>query len=83
MYAEVTVIVDGAMEDCEIFHNEALLANFVAEIEDEAEGHGYPTEVYVQYHDHNAADECECAQFETDHHPAYSFNYTDDEADDD
>jgi hypothetical protein len=77
MYAEVTVIVDGAMEDCEIFHDDTLLSEFVDTIREEAESDGYPTQIFVQYHDHEVADDCECAQFETDHHPAYSFNEAD------
>lgn len=75
MYAEVTVIVDGAVEQTEIFHDQALLNQFVDGVREDAESDGYPTEVYVQYHEHDlTSQECECAQYETDHHPAYAYN---------
>lgn len=74
-YAEVSVVVDGALEESETFYDETPLSEYVESIRQEAEGHGYPTEVYVLYHDHSPS-ECECAQYVTDHHPAYSWNVT-------
>jgi hypothetical protein len=74
-YAEVTVIVDGAFEESETFHDEALLSHYIAAIQDEAEGHGYPTEVYVLWHEHDdEGEECECVQYVTDHRPYASWN---------
>jgi len=74
MYAEVTVIVDGALEESQTFHDEALMRDFIDTIREEAEGHGYLTEVFVMYHDHADGIDCECAQYVTDHHPTYTYN---------
>lgn len=68
-FAEVTVVVDGAVEETATFYDYAILTEFVNEVEDDARGHGYRTEIYVQYHDHEDEGECECAQFEQDHSP--------------
>ena len=74
-YAEVTVIVDGAEEQFETFTDYLLMEQFIDGAREDAEGDGYPTEVYVQYHEHDLQDtECSCAQYETDHHPQYSWN---------
>lgn len=74
MYAEVSVVVDGAQEDFIPFWDETLMNEFIEDIHAEAIGHGYPTEIYVMYHDHDIALECECAQYVTDHHPVFSWN---------
>lgn len=74
MYAEVTVIVNGALEEEETFHDYALMDAFLAEVRREASSHGYPTEVFVLYHEHPLQAECECIQFETDHHPLFTYN---------
>lgn len=76
-YAEVEVVVDGAVEKLETFHDEALMREFIDSIREDAEGDGYPTEVFVQYHDHDDLledQECACTQYLTDHKPAYSWN---------
>lgn len=75
-YADVTVLVDGELENDETFFDETLMREFFAEIESDAEGHGYPTAIYVVYHDHNHR-ECECVQYLTDHKPAFTFNSKD------
>lgn len=67
-YADVTVIVDGALETEARFHDYLLMNHHIAEEQAEAISHGYPTEIYVQYHEH-AEGECECAQY---HHPHWT-----------
>ena len=76
MYVDVSVIIDGALEEDERFHDEALLLDYVRTIQDEQAGHGYPAEVYVLEHEHeepNGDDECACAQYLQDHRPSYTF----------
>lgn len=75
MYAEVDVIVDGAVEDHRIFHDQALLAEFVDVVEADAKADGLVTEVYVTYHDHElVAGECACVQYSpTFGKPQYTF----------
>lgn len=73
-YATVTVVVDGALESEETFFDYLLQDQFIDSVREDAESDGYPTEVYVQYHEHEPSDECECAQYETDHHPAFAWN---------
>lgn len=71
-YAEVVVVVDGSIEETEIFHDYALEAEYIAQIEEEAMGHGYPVEVFIAYHEHAVS--IECPQLATSNAPAYSFN---------
>lgn len=79
-YAEVTVIVDGVQESFDTFYDYNYLNLWLDEIREDALGHGYPTEVYVMYHEHAATEEeCACAQYITDHHPAYSYNTGEDD----
>jgi len=72
MYADVTVIVDGAVEEEERFTDEAMMRDYIAGIEEEQVGHGYPVEVYVIEHDHAPA-ECECHQYVQDGRPRFTF----------
>jgi hypothetical protein len=76
MFAELTIVVDGAVEETPTFHDECAMRDYIGAIEDEAKSDGYPTEVYVTYHNHDLYldDGCECAQYVTDGRPAYSFN---------
>jgi hypothetical protein len=75
MYADVSVIVDGALGESETFTDYLLLEEYVRTIEEEAAGHGYPTEVYVVEHNHALdVDDCACVQYLTDHHPQYAYN---------
>lgn len=74
-YADVTVVVDGAVEQEEQFTDYLLLEQFIDGVREDAEGDGYPTEVYVLYHEHEPGeDECTCVQYVTDHHPQYQWN---------
>jgi hypothetical protein len=72
-YAEVTVIVDGALDQEITFTDETLMRDFIDKIREDAESDGYPTEVFVLYHEHEPGD-CECVQYVTDHRPAYAWN---------
>jgi hypothetical protein len=76
MFAELTIVVDGAVEETPTFLDECAMRDYIGAIEDEAKSDGYPTEVYVTYHNHDLYldDGCECAQYVTDGRPAYSFN---------
>lgn len=73
MYVEVSVVVDGALEETETFRDESLMLDYVRTVQDEANGHGYRTEVYVLEHDHEPAD-CSCVQYVQDHRPRWTFN---------
>lgn len=77
MYAVVDVIVDGALEESSTFHDETLMSEYIKNVEEDAGGHGYPTRVYVQYHDHDDMP-CECHQYTLDVRPDYSWNEKDD-----
>ena len=75
MYADVTVVVDGAEEQHETFTDYLLLDQFIDGIREDAESDGYHTEVFVLWHEHEmSADECACAQYVTDHHPQHEWN---------
>jgi hypothetical protein len=82
-YADVSVIVDGALEESETFHDETLMNDYIGKIEDEAKDHGYETQIYVVFHEHEDLEgdqECQCIQYLTDHHPYATFNQESQEA---
>lgn len=75
MFAEVTVIVDGALEETAIFYDYAVQAAWMEDLKADAMDHGYPTEVFVVEHDHAVTvEECVCVQYRTDHKPVWSHN---------
>lgn len=77
MYVELSVIVEGALEIEEIFHDETLMRERINEIRSDAEGDGYRVEVFLLWHDHEdlaGGEECFCVQYLTDHRPAVTFN---------
>lgn len=46
-HATVDVIVNGALEESATFTDETLMADFIAGVREDAEGDGYPTEVFI------------------------------------
>jgi hypothetical protein len=75
MYAEVTVLVDGAVDEEATFSDEAMLNDFLASVERGAQADGIRAEVFVLFHDHSPGD-CECAQYVTDHKPYAVYDHT-------
>src|SRR5262245_40894860 len=74
-YADVSIIVEGALEEEQRLHTDAEVDELVTRVEREAKADGLETEVYVLWHDHDEADEeCACIQYAQDHHPYASFN---------
>ncbi len=79
-YAEVEVIVNGALEETEYFHDETLMHSFINEIKREATDHGYSTDIYVLWHGHNMdSEECFCSQYQIDGRPVLCLNSWDGE----
>lgn len=74
MYAEITVIVEGAVDEEFIATDETILSEQMRELEEEACDSGYTFEVHRQDHDHEQGIDCECAQYATDHRPYRVFN---------
>jgi len=75
MYLDASVIVDGALEEDARFHDYLVFEEWLNGVEEDANSHGYLTEVYTIEHDHEESDEeCSCAQYLTDHHPSYIYN---------
>ena len=75
MYAELTVIVDGAVEEEATFADETLVTEFLNGLEREAEGDGVRMEIHRLDHDHARGMDCDCAQYATDHHPYRVFDH--------
>ena len=74
-YAQVDVIVEGALDESETIFTDEALESFIQGIERVANEDHQHTEVYVLWHEHSPyIDECGCAQYVTDHHPQYEFN---------
>jgi hypothetical protein len=77
-FAEVTVIVDGAVDRTELFTSEKGVANFIKVVRAEAQADGVPTQVFVLWHFHDVTQtECECVQYQTDGRPLYEWNKPD------
>lgn len=74
MYAEVEVIVEGALEESETFSDDVLMCDYVRQVGEDAESHGHPTEVYILYHEHSPAADCQCVQYVVSHKPDYAWN---------
>lgn len=74
-YADVDVIVDGALAHQKTFTDHAALTSFIEQERDAAVADGLWTEVYILWHEHPMTDEeCTCAQYATDHHPDFEWN---------
>jgi hypothetical protein len=81
-YWDVDLIIEGALDWSSTFYNEDEMnewAKSYYEAGQESQGylkekvHG---EIYIYHHDHpplEEGEECQCRQFDTDHHPAYSW----------
>jgi hypothetical protein len=72
MYADLTIIVDGALDSEETYSDDLLLWHAIEYHKDDAKSHGYPTAIYVQYHEHEQGPDCECSQYEQSHQPLWS-----------
>ena len=80
MYTEATVIVNGGLEETAIFHDYLMLEDWLDGVEEDAEAHGYLTEVYFLEHGHSEdVAECECVQYLQDHRPSHVFNGEDED----
>jgi hypothetical protein len=71
-YAEVTVIINGAIESEEVITDSAILSDYISQVKSEALDDDITMEVYVLYHEHVPMEECMCAQYVTDHHPVWT-----------
>ncbi len=68
-WADVAVIVEGALAALQVFHDETALDAYVAEVRRDADADGLLTEVYVLWHEHSARlDGCGCAQHLSNRH---------------
>lgn len=72
-YAEVTVLVDGAQDDYQLFASDNDVTDFVEQVRQGSEDQGYRTEIFILWHEHSEQDDCQCSQYVTDHHPQYVF----------
>ncbi len=70
-YSEVTTIVDGAVDEEATFFDYLLQDKYIEEVKADALGHGYPTDIFVMYHEHDPS-ECECIQDLHDYSPLWS-----------
>ena len=79
-YAELTLVVAGVAEEQETFTDYLLLEEYERKVSEEAESHGYPSELYRLDHEHDLGPECECHQFAQDHKPWRTYNHKEDAA---
>lgn len=75
MFADVDVVVDGALDSTERFYDEGIMSQHIDREIEFALGDGLPLEIYVSFHEHEEDDnECPCSQYVTDGRPKYVFN---------
>lgn len=76
-YADVSVIVDGALEREEMITDETALTDYLAMVESDARDDGIRAEVWIIWHDHSpSVDECSCAQYVTRHEANVVYDFT-------
>jgi hypothetical protein len=68
-YTEATHIVSGALEESRIFNSDKEFQDWLDDIRENASD---DEQVFTVYHDHKLETDCECIQFETDHHPYWT-----------
>ena len=69
-YADVDLIIDGALDESTTVSSTAQLSRLVAKWDKECKSAKVRGEVRVLWHGHPMSDEdCVCAQYEVDHHP--------------
>lgn len=76
-YTEVTVVVDGALDKEETFRNPTGAQAYIEAIIAESKLDKVPTQIFKLDHDHAEGEECECAQYVTDHKPIYDSEWGD------
>lgn len=72
MYADVTVVVEGAVEEDRRFFDSALLQEFIEELRREQQDSGYNFAIVLE-HDHDPTADCSCVEYLQDHRPTYEF----------
>jgi hypothetical protein len=85
-FYDVEVVTNGAVSSHQTFTSDCFdgetdpMAEFIADVEHFTSGSSKPTEVFVQFHEHEPFSDGEdvCGQFETDGHPTYSWNMEND-----
>lgn len=76
-YMDVTFVVEGAVDSGMAYEWPAESENYaraVADFERDCKRDGVVGEIYELLHDHDEHGDCECVQYVTDHHPAYTVN---------
>jgi hypothetical protein len=73
-YYEITTVVEGALDEVRHFTTWTAASDYIDTVEAAAKADGLETQVYKLYHPHAQGVECECIQFETDHHPYAEYN---------
>lgn len=75
-YVTVTVLIDGALDD-ELDVDDRDLDEFLGarltELDEWTKTHSDLVEMFILWHGHEPRD-CECAQYEQDHSPTYTWN---------
>lgn len=77
MYTELTLIVEGALEESQIFYpaDGSIMDAWIEACEEAAQLDGMESEIFKLEHNHEVTlADCTCAQFVTDHHPIHHWN---------
>lgn len=73
-YYEVEIVVDGALDSMEEFESYESAVRYADENAVALTGNSDDWQIYILPHAHGMGDgdECDCRQYDTDHHPDYS-----------
>jgi hypothetical protein len=75
MYIEAWVVVDGAHDEEQEFTTEEAFHDWHTRIVEQALKDKTPrVEIHYRDHPHEQGIECECHQYDTDHHPFITVN---------
>lgn len=76
-YWDVDLIIEGALDWSSTFYDKGEMNEWAKGYQEAGENLRVRTEIYIMHHAHpvlSEDEECQCAQYLTDHHPTYSWN---------
>jgi len=76
-YGELTIVVDGALDEEHTFTNGTEMGKIVARVMMQAEKDKKPTQAFMLWHNHpplKDGEECACGQYADSHQPIGQWN---------
>ena len=73
MYADVFLVIEGALDEQSTFKDECALNDYIRTLQDEHKTEGWNGALYVLWHEHDPQPDCGCSEYLTDHRPYVTF----------